>query len=149
MFDQNILHQLKNECGGLQTLLRNSHHIFRGNLFYLYGYVIKIKLKFNMHRIYTDTEMQNFSFHHFFTVQGGHIQLRNWVTDDYEAYQMRKRRKKGKPAVSDKKRPINTKLCYFHEHHPQGCPLEAHMCRYAHSQEELITTKQPVINPRN
>jgi hypothetical protein len=30
MFDRSSLSQLKNECGGLQTLLRNKHQIFMG-----------------------------------------------------------------------------------------------------------------------
>lgn len=30
MFDKNVLCQLKKECGGLQTLLRNWHQVFEG-----------------------------------------------------------------------------------------------------------------------
>lgn len=30
LFDKNTLLQLKNECGGLQTLLRNHYYIFKG-----------------------------------------------------------------------------------------------------------------------
>lgn len=30
LFDKHTLVQLKHECGGLQTLLRNHYHIFKG-----------------------------------------------------------------------------------------------------------------------
>lgn len=30
LFDKSTLLQLKNECGGLQTLLRNHYYIFKG-----------------------------------------------------------------------------------------------------------------------
>ena len=30
MFSKEILGHMKNECGGIQTLLKSSHHIFRG-----------------------------------------------------------------------------------------------------------------------
>ena len=32
LFEKSILLQLKNECGGLQTLLRNHYHLFKGQL---------------------------------------------------------------------------------------------------------------------
>ena len=32
LFDKSTLLQLKNECGGLQTLLRNHYYIFKGEL---------------------------------------------------------------------------------------------------------------------
>ena len=32
LFDKSTLLQLKNECGGLQTLLRNHYYIFKGAL---------------------------------------------------------------------------------------------------------------------
>ena len=32
MFDGSMLMQLKKECGGLQTLLRNQHQVFQGGL---------------------------------------------------------------------------------------------------------------------
>ena len=31
LFDRGTLRKLKSECGGLQTLLRNHHHVFKGN----------------------------------------------------------------------------------------------------------------------
>lgn len=39
LFDQDVLKQLKSECGGLQTLLRNHNSVFNGNssLFYVYS----------------------------------------------------------------------------------------------------------------
>lgn len=30
LLDREVLHKLKKECGGLQTLLRNQHQVFRG-----------------------------------------------------------------------------------------------------------------------
>jgi len=32
LFDKDILKQLKSECGGLQTLLKNHNSIFHGNV---------------------------------------------------------------------------------------------------------------------
>ena len=32
MFDKSTLQELKSECGGMQTLLRNHSHIFQGDL---------------------------------------------------------------------------------------------------------------------
>lgn len=33
LFDKDVLKQLKSECGGLQTLLRNHNSVFNGKIF--------------------------------------------------------------------------------------------------------------------
>ena len=45
LFDQDVLKQLKSECGGLQTLLRNHNSVFNGNssLFYVPLHFIQLK----------------------------------------------------------------------------------------------------------
>lgn len=42
LFDRNLLLELKSECGGLQTLLRNSCHIFQGNYMMLFIVLVSI-----------------------------------------------------------------------------------------------------------
>ena len=90
LFDQNILRQLRCEAGGIKTVLRNSHQIFK--------------------------------------VQGGRVAIRDWRDDCH----------------CDKKQPgtqkySKTKLCWFHDSHPDGCPLASEQCSFAHGTQELKT----------
>lgn len=82
------LKSLKNECGGLQTLLRNKGHIF--------------------------------------CVEGGRVRFR---MPGVESTSNRKRRKNSK---EDKKNRIKEKVCWFHENHPDGCPLVDQECNFKH-----------------
>lgn len=96
LFDKDTLIQLKHECGGLQTLLRNHHHIFK--------------------------------------VAGGLIEMRDWSQES--------------PSPGAKKCDLGRKLqrshalrktsfCWFYLHHPDGCPVPAEKCRYAHTTDDL------------
>lgn len=93
MFDKDLLKELKSECGGLQTLLRNCCHIFQ--------------------------------------VSGGQVQLRDFTLDD--PFEGRRR----KTEDSDRSMYLKTTLCWFHGHHPQGCPKNSDDCLYAHGLTEL------------
>ncbi|XP_052242086.1 probable tRNA (uracil-O(2)-)-methyltransferase isoform X1 [Dreissena polymorpha] len=95
LFDKPLLHQLKNECGGLQTLLRNHSHIFQ--------------------------------------VSGGHVCLRDFTLDNpFEGRYMKGR-------YTDKTDYVKTTLCWFYDHHPDGCPRSSDKCAYAHGIQELRT----------
>ena len=64
-------------------------------------------------------------------MSGGHVQLRDFTLDDpFEG-----RRKRGN--VTDKSDFLKTTPCYFHEHHPDGCPKSSPNCSYAHGISEL------------
>ena len=94
LFHQNILRQLRCEAGGIKTVLRNSHQIFK--------------------------------------VQGGRVVIRDWRDDSNSKKQ------------GDKKQPRTqkywkTKLCWFHDNHPDGCPLASEQCSFAHGTQELKT----------
>lgn len=86
----NLLQQLKNECGGLQTLLKNNHHIF---------FVCNGKVQFR-----TPENLHNKS------VKNKH-----------------RNRRKESAVLKHKIKP-----CWFHEHHPDGCPLPDEMCTFKH-----------------
>ncbi|XP_018615090.2 putative tRNA (uracil-O(2)-)-methyltransferase [Scleropages formosus] len=89
LLDKETLRTLRKECGGLQTLLKNKHQVFR--------------------------------------VDSGRVTLRDWRTP--------------KPTPPETRK---TQTCWFHEHHPQGCPLEAESCAFAHGTSDL----QPASRPR-
>lgn len=87
----NHLTKLKNECGGLQTLLRNHNHIF--------------------------------------VVGKGTVRLRCPATDSHHV---------GKRKVNQNIQEFKKKkLCWFHENHPQGCPIKPDNCMWAHGQTDL------------
>ncbi|KAJ0055616.1 hypothetical protein NL108_005444 [Boleophthalmus pectinirostris] len=90
LLEQETLQRLKKECGGLQTLLKNNHQVFR--------------------------------------VEGGWVHIRDW--------------RDMKPATNVKRKPVapgalKTRLCWFHTHHPQGCPLQLEQCAFAHGPSDL------------
>ncbi|XP_054656398.1 probable tRNA (uracil-O(2)-)-methyltransferase isoform X2 [Dunckerocampus dactyliophorus] len=94
---QDTLQQLKKECGGLQTLLKNNHQVFQ--------------------------------------VEGGRVHIRDW-------------RDRRPPRSGAKKRPVapgalKTRPCWFHSHHPQGCPLLAQDCTFAHGGDDLRPSTRP------
>ena len=69
-------------------------------------------------------------------VKGGCVSLRNWsrVKDSLQSDKYKKRAewKRDEHGILYK-----TKLCWFNEHHPQGCPRLAEICPYAHGSKEL------------
>ncbi|XP_052449123.1 probable tRNA (uracil-O(2)-)-methyltransferase [Carassius gibelio] len=94
LLDQSSLQALKKECGGLQTLLKNNHQVFR--------------------------------------VEGGRVFIRDW----------RKTTLAQSSRVTSKRKPppsgaVKTRLCWFHTHHPQGCPLLCEHCAFAHGETDL------------
>ncbi|XP_046905134.1 probable tRNA (uracil-O(2)-)-methyltransferase [Hypomesus transpacificus] len=104
MLEQETLQVLKKECGGLQTLLRNNHQVFR--------------------------------------VEGGMVHIRDWRTQTYRP------RGHGTPADA-KRKPmppgaLKTRACWFHKHHPQGCPRLAEECAFAHGLDDLRASTRPL-----
>ncbi|KAK7909842.1 hypothetical protein WMY93_014526 [Mugilogobius chulae] len=97
LLEQDTLQRLKKECGGLQTLLKNNHQVFR--------------------------------------VEGGRVHIRDW--------------RDMKPSRDLKRKPIapgalKTRLCWFHSHHPQGCPLQLEQCGFAHGSDDLRPSTKPL-----
>nr|XP_056711496.1 probable tRNA (uracil-O(2)-)-methyltransferase [Euleptes europaea] len=93
--NEETLKSLRNEYGGLQTLLRNNHQVFE--------------------------------------VLSGRVHIRDWREEKLPS--------KKKPGMQAGQRvslkATKTRLCWFDIHHPQGCPMTAECCSYAHSIEEL------------
>lgn len=96
LFDKDTLVQLKHECGGLQTLLRNHYHIFK--------------------------------------VTGGLVELRDW-SQESSCHGAKKANFGKKQRRSQALR--KTSLCWFYLHHPDGCPVTAEKCHYAHTTDDL------------
>ncbi|XP_070710750.1 probable tRNA (uracil-O(2)-)-methyltransferase [Pempheris klunzingeri] len=103
LLEQETLQLLKKECGGLQTLLKNNHQVFR--------------------------------------VEGGRVHIRDW--------------RDRKSAVTDTKRKpvapgaLKTRPCWFHNHHPQRCPLKAEHCAFAHGPDDLRPSTRPLKKIKN
>ncbi|KAJ7319796.1 hypothetical protein JRQ81_019307 [Phrynocephalus forsythii] len=101
--DKKTLKTLKNEYGGLQTLLKNNHQVFE--------------------------------------VLNGKVHIRDWR-------EWKPPRKNKRHEQAQKRFPsgsFKTRLCWFHMHHPQGCPLVSEFCHYAHGTAEL---KAPLAVPK-
>ncbi|XP_076017805.1 putative tRNA (uracil-O(2)-)-methyltransferase [Genypterus blacodes] len=97
---QDTLQLLKKECGGLQTLLKNNHQVFR--------------------------------------VEGGRVYIRDWR----EKKTLAKRRPVAPGA-------LKTRPCWFHDRHPQGCPLLADDCAFAHGPADLRPSTKPLKKMKN
>ncbi|XP_026154717.1 putative tRNA (uracil-O(2)-)-methyltransferase isoform X2 [Mastacembelus armatus] len=103
LLQQETLQRLKKECGGLQTLLKNNHQVFR--------------------------------------VEGGQVCIRDW--------------RERKPSRADAKRKpvapgaLKTRPCWFHTHHPQGCPLQTEHCGFAHGLADLRPSTRPLKKMKN
>ncbi|XP_019726911.1 putative tRNA (uracil-O(2)-)-methyltransferase isoform X3 [Hippocampus comes] len=104
LLPQDTLKQLKNECGGLQTLLKNNHQVFQ--------------------------------------VEGGTVRIRDWRD-------ARPQRTHGKRKAALSPGALKTRPCWFDRHHPQGCPLLAEKCTFAHGLEELRASTRPERNKAN
>ncbi len=72
---------------------------------------------------------------HIFVVIAGVVRLRCHATDALGAG---RRRKKGRKFASEEE-VRKRKLCWFHDHHPQGCPVASKDCTWAHGEKELVT----------
>ncbi|XP_061769870.1 probable tRNA (uracil-O(2)-)-methyltransferase isoform X1 [Nerophis ophidion] len=67
--------------------------------------------------------------HQVFEVEGGSVHLRDWRDGKH-------------PRAGSKKRSVapgalKTRPCWFYSHHPQGCPLLAQRCSFAHGHDDL------------
>ncbi|KAK2899798.1 probable tRNA (uracil-O(2)-)-methyltransferase isoform X1 [Channa argus] len=98
LLHQENLQLLKKECGGLQTLLKNNHQVFR--------------------------------------VEGGRVHIRDWR--DSKSIRADAKRKPVAPGA------LKTRPCWFHTHHPQGCPLQAEHCAFAHGPTDLRQSTRPL-----
>ncbi|XP_038054849.1 probable tRNA (uracil-O(2)-)-methyltransferase [Patiria miniata] len=96
LFDSDTLKQLKSECGGLKTLLKNSHQVFQ--------------------------------------VSSCSVEIRDWSEG---APTQRAHAKKPMRKNARKTDTFKTRLCWFHAQHPDGCPLLASQCQFAHGKDEL------------
>uniref|UniRef100_A0A3Q1GDU6 tRNA (uracil-O(2)-)-methyltransferase n=1 Tax=Acanthochromis polyacanthus TaxID=80966 RepID=A0A3Q1GDU6_9TELE len=101
--EQETLQLLKRECGGLQTLLKNNHQVFR--------------------------------------VEGGRVFIKDWR--DEKSARVNTKRKPVAPGA------LKTRLCWFHLHHPQGCPLQAGNCAFAHGPDDLRPSTRPPKKLKN
>ncbi|XP_027025151.2 probable tRNA (uracil-O(2)-)-methyltransferase [Tachysurus fulvidraco] len=102
LLDKSTLQTLKKECGGLQTLLKNNHQVFR--------------------------------------VEGGQVHIRDWLT------QASQTDLKHKSQISG---ALKTRLCWFHTHHPDGCPLSSKNCVFAHGADDLRPSTRPLKKHRS
>ncbi|CAG00715.1 unnamed protein product, partial [Tetraodon nigroviridis] len=108
------LQLLKKECGGLQTLLKNNHQVFRGG-----GPPSG-----------NERERQEGSdLSLLLTVEGGRVFIRDWR--DPRSSRTDPRRKPVAPGA------LKTRPCWFFHHHPQRCPLPAQDCAFAHGPHDL------------
>ncbi|KAM8747702.1 putative tRNA (uracil-O(2)-)-methyltransferase isoform 1-T2 [Acanthopagrus schlegelii] len=98
LLEQETLRRLKKECGGLQTLLKNNHQVFR--------------------------------------VEGGRVYVRDWR--DRKASRANTKRTPVAPGA------LKTRPCWFYDHHPQRCPLQAEQCAFAHGPEDLRPSTRPL-----
>ncbi|KAM9335961.1 putative tRNA (uracil-O(2)-)-methyltransferase [Symphorus nematophorus] len=103
LLEQETLQLLKKECGGLQTLLKNNHQVFR--------------------------------------VEGGRVHIRDWR--DRKSSRTDTKRKPVAPGA------LKTRPCWFHDHHPQRCPLQAEHCAFAHGPEDLRPSTKPLKKIKN
>ncbi|XP_032439582.1 putative tRNA (uracil-O(2)-)-methyltransferase isoform X2 [Xiphophorus hellerii] len=65
-------------------------------------------------------------------VEGGTVRIRDW-RDGTESQR--------RPAVPG---ALKTRLCWFHAHHPQGCPLQEQNCTFAHGLDDLRPSTRPL-----
>ncbi|XP_077598350.1 putative tRNA (uracil-O(2)-)-methyltransferase [Stigmatopora nigra] len=71
--------------------------------------------------------------HQVFQVEGGTVRIRDW----------RDEKPPGKRKAPTPPGALKTRTCWFHLHHPEGCPLVAEKCNYAHGEGELRESSRP------
>lgn len=76
------------------------------------------------------------SFVRSLSVEGGRVYIRDW-------------RDKKSSRVDTKRKPVapgalKTRPCWFHDHHPQRCPLQAEHCAFAHGPDDLRPSTRPL-----
>ncbi|KAM4611261.1 putative tRNA (uracil-O(2)-)-methyltransferase [Polymixia lowei] len=106
LLEQETLQVLKKECGGLQTLLKNNHQVFR--------------------------------------VEGGRVHIRDWRgLTERKSTRADAKRKPLAPGA------LKTRICWFHAHHPQGCPVQVEQCAFAHGADDLRPSTRPLKKMKN
>ena len=70
-----------------------------------------------------------------FIVEDGKVRLRCPLYDDISVGKRRKKHNKDNKNDTEKFR--KTKICWLYKNHPQGCPVAAENCVWAHGNEEL------------
>ncbi|XP_048092914.1 probable tRNA (uracil-O(2)-)-methyltransferase isoform X1 [Alosa alosa] len=109
LLEASVLQRLKKECGGLQTLLKNNHQVFR--------------------------------------VEGGRVYIRDWRAAVLSGGVAARRDAKRKPPPPEG--ALKTRPCWFHAHHPRGCPLSTERCPFAHGHADLRPSTRPIKKPRH
>lgn len=72
----------------------------------------------------------------FFLVEGGRVYIRDWR--DRKSSRTDTKRKPVAPGA------LKTRPCWFHDHHPQRCPLQAEHCAFAHGPDDLRPSSRPL-----
>lgn len=80
-----------------------------------------------------------FSF--FSAVEGGRVYIRDWR--DRKSSRTDTKRKPVAPGA------LKTRPCWFHDHHPQRCPLQAEQCAFAHGPDDLRPSTRPLKKIKN
>ncbi|XP_031440389.1 probable tRNA (uracil-O(2)-)-methyltransferase isoform X2 [Clupea harengus] len=109
LLEASTLLRLKKECGGLQTLLKNNHQVFR--------------------------------------VMGGRVHIRDWRASVLSGGVAGRGKAKRKPPTPEG--AVKTRPCWFHAHHPGGCPLPTQQCPFAHGHADLRPSTRPIKKPRH
>lgn len=74
---------------------------------------------------------------HLMAVQGCEVRLRSpLVTTDKCCPQHKKKPKSGRTQFN-KGQLYKTRLCWFNDNHPDGCPLQSPQCNFSHGKAEL------------
>ncbi|KAA8579135.1 hypothetical protein FQN60_007255 [Etheostoma spectabile] len=74
-------------------------------------------------------------------VEGGRVYIRDW-------------RNRKSSRVDTKRKPValgalKTRPCWFYDHHPQRCPLQAQHCAFAHGSDDLRPSTRPLKKMKN
>lgn len=72
----------------------------------------------------------------FLSVERGRVYIRDWR--DRKSSRTDAKRKPVAPGA------VKTRLCWFHTHHPQACPLQAEDCAFAHGPDDLRPSTRPL-----
>ncbi|KAM3857414.1 putative tRNA (uracil-O(2)-)-methyltransferase [Diretmus argenteus] len=74
-----------------------------------------------------------------FRVEGGRVYMRDWrALTERKASRANVKRK---PLALG---ALKTRPCWFHARHPQGCPLQAEQCIFAHGPDDLRPSTRPL-----
>ena len=91
---------------------------------------------------------------YFLSVTGNQVSLKDWsMPTSEDIIELTKGGSNAKKAIQkqrkqtmDRQLLFKTKLCWFHAHHPDGCPRVADACPFAHGKEEL-RSRPPLRKP--